>query len=568
MTRRPLSLEALEARHAPAGFIRAGLANGVLTLTGDDFANTVTLQVTTGPAGSTILLTPGAGTTVDDVNDPFAPVVGAAVPLAGPLTTITADLKGGDDSFSIDGTSDFTLSGLLTVRLGDGDNILSLGTSGRLTVGGLAVRAGDGTDTVTVAGGGGLASQVTGTATFDYGIGDSVTTLTEVNFPGPAGVRLADARVAGTSTLTATNVVVARGVRADVGGAGAELNFVGSTLGGLAARSNVVAATLDSSKVLGPVALRGRFTAQVEAVAGVVEVGDVSLAAGVFAGLLTGGSAFTAADVTVAGLQAQVQSGAIPPAVGGTFTATDVTVRGGAIASFDADGAAATVTGNLTVAGAVNGKAAFATTGPSEVRGDFRVTGGWFGDRVVTNAQFRVGRDVVLNLGDGPNQVAIGDGTATVPVGGRLSITTGRGDDQVALGNVEVAGAVAIRTGAGGDGLGVEFGSKFNGAFLADLGAGGDAITVAKDTTATAAVRFFGPATFLGGAGSDRLILGLDPGAGGTANTRAEFTAGLAHKLDGGAGINPFDGLTPTPSPSQYTGLTGVNFLNWLDPNP
>jgi hypothetical protein len=60
---------------------------------------------------------------------------------------------------------------------------------------------------------------------------------------------------------------------------------------------------------------------------------------------------------------------------------------------------------------------------------------------------------------------------------------------------------------------------------------------------------------------------GKDPAAGGDGKSKAVFSAPW-NKIDGGGGLNAFDGLTPTTAPPQYTGLTVVNFLNWTDPNP
>jgi hypothetical protein len=80
-------------------------------------------------------------------------------------------------------------------------------------------------------------------------------------------------------------------------------------------------------------------------------------------------------------------------------------------------------------------------------------------------------------------------------------------------------------------------------------------------------VTFNGKATIQAGAGNDTLRLGLAPGSGGDANSKAVFS-GTGNKIDGGAGFNTFDGLTPGQSPSQYTGLSAGDFLNWTDPNP
>jgi hypothetical protein len=78
-----------------------------------------------------------------------------------------------------------------------------------------------------------------------------------------------------------------------------------------------------------------------------------------------------------------------------------------------------------------------------------------------------------------------------------------------------------------------------------------------------------GPVTFAGravinaGPGDDTLRLGR----AGVASAVAVFDVPTS-LLNGGTGFNTFDGLTPGQSPSQYTGLTAANFVNWTDPNP
>ena len=57
---------------------------------------------------------------------------------------------------------------------------VGLGMTPRVTAEGrLVVTAGDGNDTATVAGGAGLGSRVAGAATFDFGAGNSDTTVSD-----------------------------------------------------------------------------------------------------------------------------------------------------------------------------------------------------------------------------------------------------------------------------------------------------------------------------------------------------------------------------------------------------
>jgi hypothetical protein len=589
-TRHPrprLAVHPLEPRDVPAGTIQASLAGGVLTLTGDDLANQVTIQVTAG-AGANVILFPDAGaggTTIDDLNDPAPPVAGAPVTILGTAAALKADLKGGDDSLFIDGTADFVLPGGARVQLGDGANTLGFSTAGTIDLGSLVVKAGDGKDTAVVAAGAGLGSRVAGAASFDFGAGDSDTTLQELAFPGAAGLRLADAQTGATSTLAATDVNVTRGVKAAIGGSRTTLRFTGSRLGGLSASAHIVTTDLDSTTVLGDVSVRAEYGAFLRAISGAVQVGNVSLAGGELSSLDNSATSFSAGNVSVqagngvlvnnqgaafsagnisarAGFQAAITSNA------GTVTAGTVSVRSAALGSFVVGGTSATITGALKVVSAVQAQVNFGTTAVSEVTGDLTVNGGWYGNLFTTNAQFRAGRNVTLTLGDGTNAVALGDGSAPVTISGNLTVQAGGGDDTVTLKNVAVSGATTVATGAGKDALTIDLGSRFGGAFRADLGTGDDTISVAQDATATAAVTFVGRAAVRAGAGNDTLLLGRDPGAGGTASTAAVFTAALANTIDGGTGINTFDGLTPTQAPAQYTALSAASFLHWTDPNP
>jgi hypothetical protein len=624
-----LFVESLEPRDVPTGVIQASLVNGTLTLKGDDLANIVSIQINTGVA-PTVVLTPDTGTSptlIDDVNDPATPLPGDPVTIPGPMTALKVDLGGGDDSLTIDGSNDFVLPGGASLTLGDGNNTLGLSTSGKIDLAKLSVQGGDGADTVTVAGGANRGSRVTGPAAFDLGPGDSTTSLTRVDFPGTAGVRLSAGPGSVTGSLTTLNVTVAKALRAAVGTGHLDLTLTGSQLGSLAVTGNTLAATLENTNVDGAVSVRGAFSSALTA-QGAVTIGrDVTVGGGPLASFLSLATSLTARNVTVAGsVQSQLGSasgsfaardisltgsfsayistasgpftarkvtisgsadnqlntgstafsagdvsvtggqGAQVSEFGGTFTVHSLTAKATALAVLGLQGTTVTIGGDLKLSGGQSVQANVAASTLCEVKGNMSVAGGLQGTMFGTNGNLKVGRDLSLTTGDGADQVTIGDGSAKASVLGRLTIATGAGNDVVALNGLEVTKAVRVLTGAGSDALNIDMGTIFDGTFFADLGSGDDLIAVAQNPAAP--VTFVGAATILAGAGNDTLRLGIDQGSGGNGNTQAVFTADVTNKIDGGTGMNTFDGLTPTQAPAQYTGLTATSFLHWTDPNP
>src|SRR5688500_8085545 len=104
VSRRPLlGLQQLEAREVPAGFVTAPpiSALGVLTITGDDDANVVTLMIT----GAGAVITPDAGTSVN------GGAAGAPALVAGTVKSIVANFKGGADVVDINSSAAFTVPG-------------------------------------------------------------------------------------------------------------------------------------------------------------------------------------------------------------------------------------------------------------------------------------------------------------------------------------------------------------------------------------------------------------------------------------------------------------------------
>jgi hypothetical protein len=631
-----LWVQSLEGREVPAGVVTASLSpTGLLTLTGDDAANSIAVAVTP----TAVILTPDLSTTIDDLGTAGPGAPGASVTIGGVVTSLRATLNGGNDTLGIPTTADLTLPGSVTVDLGDGNNQLALGTSGKIDLGSLTVRAGDGLDNISLSGGGGKGSRVAGAATIALGDGNTTVNVTAVDFQGPAGVRLTagegddhidleSIQTTGPVTVAAGNglLVLKVGLSTtgpiSVSGTQEQFQLTQTTVtGGLTVRGQTgpepdptaVDATLSSATVSGPVHLTGtaRGAAVLATVIGDFTVGGLTLrsAGPSVLNVQPGVKLSTAGDVLVTGFsgaglelqqaeldarnltvsssdleanfvqtrgaavnrsllnltgalavrspsQAAVEISDGTAAVGGNLTVAG----GGVSASVVASGKSLSVGGNLTVT-APTGFNSNIDLQATEVHGNLTMTGGPGNDRLSTDLATRLDRDVTLTLGGGLN-AAVVQGS----VGRNLTITTGAGTDLIDLVRLQVAGATRIVTGGGADSLSINDGVIFSGTFFTDLGAGDDSIIVAAGTAATNPVTFQKTATIRTGAGNDSLTLGEAVDSGGTADTAAVFQAGGT--VDGGTGLNLFDGLTPAQSPSQFTGLSTDDFLHWTDPNP
>lgn len=196
----PLQLVALESRETPAGIVTASLVGGVLTLTGDDNDNQITSFTIVGGASPSVSITPDAGTTVDDLSVAGPGTAGTVVTIPGVVKSIRANFAGGNDTFVIDGTADFAVSGTVSIDLGDGDNALGLQTAGKLAAASLTVTGGDGLDTFDIAGGTLASNTITGDVTINMGLGKgdqndplaniSRTTVSRLNVLGVNGLKL------------------------------------------------------------------------------------------------------------------------------------------------------------------------------------------------------------------------------------------------------------------------------------------------------------------------------------------------------------------------------------------
>jgi len=490
-----LAVQPLESRVVLDGGISASLIGGVLTLTGDEQDNDVQIKV--DGTGATLSSTNGTQFTL-------------TTPLTGPVTSIKADLKGGADALSINPNLGFAVTGPVAIKLGDGNNTLDLVTSGTLTLGGLTYTGGDGTDTVNISGGAG--STIGGTAKFTYANGGSETNLTGVTYTAVTLTATEGSVI--PNDVTANGVTVTKTFSAATGsGFPAVVQFADSTLGGLKVTGYGNAVILQDSAATGAMQVNGAVAVK--------------------------GTAY--ADLQVQG--ATVTGGVTVAAPSPSLEATDT---------------GSTINGNLAVTATFGvARVSFETVTLSEIKGNVTVTGGPIGDEFTTTGNFKADKNVTLTLKGGDNVVTLGDGTGVATVVGKVTVTTGAGNDTIAFDQVSVTGPVLVNTLGGTDTLAVDDEAMFLNTFSADLGAGDDSILIAQNPGRNNPVRFFGKAKILGGLGNDFLALGLanDVVIGGDANTQAQFSVPTS-LVDGGLG---FDSMDPDGQLAPGTAIV----VNW-----
>jgi hypothetical protein len=490
-----LFVERLGERVVPTGLITASLsASGVLSLVGDDLDNVLTKITVTG---ANVVLTPDVDTAI---NNPANPGVQVALP--GSVKSIKADFHGGNDAIAFDPTADFVMSGAASIILGDGNNTLDMITTQQIALSGLTVKGGDGTDAVTIRGGAGKGSLI-GATSMSFLNGGSNTILSDLKFTAGLTLSATDA-VAISNNVDATNVTVIKTFSASLGTSTAALvSFNTSTLGGLKESGYIIGALLKSTTVKGNIAMKGGFQADLQ-----VDTATV-----------TGNAGVSAPN-----------------------------------ASMEATGGGTTINGGLSLTAAAYTQASFETTTLTQVLGNITVKGGWFSDTFETNGFFKAGKNVSMTLGGGDNIVRLGDGTAPIAIGGNLSVKGGAGVDEFTFDRVAVTGTAAVLAYGGADLLSIEDGSTFAKTFSADMSTGDDTISIAQKLGSPGPVTFTGTAKIQAGVGNDFLLLGVDVGSGGDANSKAVFN-GLGSFIDGGIGFDTFD-----PSSAQFTGLTPASW--------
>lgn len=490
-----LSIECLDERVMPTGLITASLSpSGLLSLVGDDLDNVLTKITVTG---ANVVLTPDGATGINSANP------GDPVTLPGSVKSIKADFHGGSDAIAIDPAADFVMSGTASITLGDGNNSLDMVTTQKIALKGLTVKGGDGIDLVTIQGGAGKGSLI-GATSMSYANGGSTTVLSNLTFTSGVSLTATDA-VAISNGVTATNIAVAKTFSASLGTSTAALaSFDNCTLGGLKESGYIIGALLQpNTTVNGNVSLKGGFQADLQ----------------VDKATITGNASITAPN-----------------------------------ASMEATGGGTTINGNLSLTGAAYTQASFASTSLTQVKGNITAKGGWFSDTFETNGFFKAGKNLSLTLGGGDNIVTLGDGTAPIAIAGNLSIKGGAGVDTFTLDRVALAGTASFFAYGGADLLSIEDGSTFAKTFSADMSTGDDTISIALTVGAPGPVTFAGTAKIQAGVGNDFLLLGVDAGSGGDANSKAVFN-GAGSFIDGGVGFDTFD-----PSSAQFSGLTPASW--------
>lgn len=527
LRRSKLNLESLEGREVPASVVTVTNAGGLLSLIGNDEGSGVRLKV----EAAQVTVTPDATTDVGGGN-------GVAQVFAGTATSLVADMKGGDDAIDIDPASAFILTGAATFKMGDGNSFIFMNTTAKIDLGSLSVTTGDGFDSLSIAGGVGLGSKVSGNATFDFKNGPADVNFADIDFPGAGGVKVKVATKGGSASVNLSNVDVAKTldiVSGDgvFGGSAA----IDSALGGVKIKGTFAGIFLDNTTVNGKVDLSSPTY---------------------IASLGLNDSTITGDTKLTAFLVSYLQSD-------GISKTGKVSISGNYAAQLGAFGTSLKIDGDLSVHGKTITDVQFDTTALSEVTGKVAIKGGGLiGAQIAATSFFKVGKDLSVDMEGPGGGVILGDGTDVVTIGGNLKIKGSGGDSFIQLTSVSVAKNTSIKLGAGADVVLIGEESVFAGKFDADLGAGDDVLLVGVALGATAPVTFTGKATIKMGDGNDTLELGEGTALPGDANSKAVFGAGS--KIDGGKGFNTFD---DGPAESFYTGLVfGTSIVNFTDPVP
>jgi hypothetical protein len=181
---------------------------------------------------------------------------------------------------------------------------------------------------------------------------------------------------------------------------------------------------------------------------------------------------------------------------------------------------------------------------PDTIAGNLRVRGGSASDTVLVEEVDGL-VDVQLDLGGGDNTATL-KRTFVLPhmleVSGRLSITSGNGDDVFELENVLVSGLTSVNSGGGADRLSIGGVATFDDLCRFNTGAGDDQILIGMLTGASGPVTFQKVMLLNAGAGNDSLSLGVarPPSGNGDQNSRVVFTA-TGNLCDGFTGRDSFD---------------------------
>ena len=130
-TSRKLSLERLEDRSLMAGNVTAVVSGGYLNITGDDLANSISIEAT-ATAGTYRIHGQVAGAAQTKVNNVDTSVPGNFVEVTGVKQGVKIELKGGDDRVSFGSTAQTSTSlpRWLEIDTGIGNDVVEIGRAG------------------------------------------------------------------------------------------------------------------------------------------------------------------------------------------------------------------------------------------------------------------------------------------------------------------------------------------------------------------------------------------------------------------------------------------------------
>lgn len=495
-----LTLEPLENRVTPATFSYAP-TTGLLTIVADTDDNIVISQQTNKPVGF-LRVNDGSSNIFDGTNlvkdikvdlrnDQFSNLtVNDGVRLAGSLTVlggpITNSVTLGSTSgvqigknFTVIGTGtsndDVTINqlcqigGAVTLSLGEGSNLAML----RGFLGSLKYTGGAFGDTVNLAPSG-SSLITTGDVSISMGAGS--------NSSGTSGL----VQIAGNLTFTGgigtDNITTASGAGQDLF-VGKNLTF---NLGTAAAGNGNNSVNLNLAHIAGKVTANGGSGGDSFFVAGNVLIG----------GSLTG-------SLGEGNNVFNLDGGSSAVRILGALTYTG----GSGLDDVDLD--TVLIGGSMSAAlkdNIAGGLQEIEFTNLTVIQGSLNITGGKNDDRFDMEDIY-VGGSVSCNGGIGGNDTINPDG---MQVAGNMKIVTGIGVDTVILNDLWVAGSLYVSTGASGDTIRaneiqIVLGATFNG------GTGDDLFHL--ETLANAGDSSYGgPTTFIGGIGTDTLLLGTGTG--------------------------------------------------------
>jgi hypothetical protein len=517
----PQFLEALESRLllngiGPGNAVVA-LTGGKLTITGDDYSNSI--EITTD---GTNLSVAGSSSTIN----------GASVPFTTPLVQITGDVKiqlrDGSDRVSI---ASLNFPKNLAIDLGEGDNVTTISNC---TIGGLlnlTATAGDDAWRLT-----GVA--VTKNFAINSGEGDDTLEVQSSAFVANVSIRAgfgydsidcADSDFAG-------NVAIVNGD----GGSDVAFNRVSGSPrihGNLSVTSGEGTdyVTLNTASVDGKIdGDFGHGSGDHGLLLNNSSVGkDISLKSLDGMGLYDFNNAHVTGNVKIS---SQYEEGSALFRNGTTITG-NVALAGGAT-PMGLRLTGATIGGNFSL---VNGSGQSnltinSSTGTTEIGGKFTLQCGNGNTSLAIDGADFAGA-VKVTMGSGDNTIAISgvsafNSTADIKVAG--------GRTQLTIDTATFIGAVTINTGAGHDTIAIDD-STFSGQVKINTGAGNDQLHVDTGKEENGPITWFKNAlTASLGSGSDSLLLGA-----GTGGRMVRFS--VASRIDCGAGID-----------IQYTHLDGA----------